>query len=70
MTRYTYLDKFNNVEEKQLFQVGDLVVTWMGEYGVILGYGSLFDFDSTFYYKILIDNDVYNYIAEALEKIN
>ena len=47
-----------------------MVVTVMGEYGVVLGVGPHVDYmkDQTRYYYVLIDGTVYHYVAAGLLK--
>jgi hypothetical protein len=54
------------------FEVGDLVTTILGNYGVIVGFGkhSRYESDSSFYYYVLIDEVIQHYLPMALIKIN
>jgi hypothetical protein len=54
------------------FKIGDLVVTIMEEYGIIVGFGRHPDYskDETEYCYILIDNIIYNYLTVTLKKAN
>ena len=68
--RYIYQTQPHLIKEINCFEVGDLVVTIMGEYGVVLGVGPHVDYmkDQTRYYYVLIDGTVYHYIAAWLLK--
>ena len=56
---------------KEVFNIGDLVETVMGEYGIILGYGphTIYYNDKSNYYKVLIDGDIFHYISNGLKKV-
>ena len=71
MSRYTYPTQISIVDELQCFKVGDLVVTLMGEYGIVVGQGKhdVFYQDRSNYLKVLINGNVYNYIAGSLKLI-
>jgi len=53
------------------FSVGDLVVTVLGEYGIVtkIGQHNQHPTDKTEYYHVLINDHVYCYLAFALIKI-
>ncbi len=61
---YLIIDEFK-------FQVGDLVTTILGEYGVIIKIGKhdKFETDKTDYYHVLIEGYVKCYMPFALIKI-
>ena len=71
MKRYLYPTQVHVVHKLECFSVGDLVRTIMGEYGIILGQGphEIYYKDMSNYYKVLIDGNIYHYIAGALKKI-
>jgi len=51
------------------FDVGDLVTTVMGEYGIIVGYGRHISYpmsDNCDYYHVLIDGDISCYLPFSL----
>ena len=51
--------------------IGDLVTTILGEYGIIVGFGkhTVYDIDKTNYYHVLINDNVQYYLPFALIKI-
>ena len=53
------------------FSVGDLVTTIMGDYGIVVKIGQHHKHptDKTDYYHVLIDGNIYCYLAIALIKI-
>jgi hypothetical protein len=53
------------------FSIGELVMTLLGEYGVIIGIGRHPDHktDRTEYYKILINGYTYHYLSCGLTRI-
>ena len=53
------------------FQIGDLVTTILGDYGIIVKIGkhSKYDIDKTDYYHVLIDDHVRCFMPFALIKI-
>lgn len=65
-TSYDYLiiDEFR-------FNVGDLVSTVLGEYGIVLGYGKhkVHPSDHSEYYYVLIKDSIHYYLPCALIKI-
>lgn len=70
MIDYHYLpDVFVLGEMK--FDIGDLVTTILGEYGVIIGIGEhiVYKNDETEYYHVLIGADVFCYLPFALKKV-
>ena len=72
MTRYTYcLDVFKTIKD-EVIELGDLVQTVLGEYGVVVGLGphSIFYNDKSNYFKVLIKGYVYHYISGSLRKVN
>lgn len=54
-----------------IFDVGDLVTTVLGEYGIIVKIGQHYEHitDKTQYYHVLIGDSVYCYLGFALIKI-
>ncbi len=62
---YVIIDEFK-------FNVGDLVSTILGEYGIIIKIGKhkKYNIDKTDYYHVLIDDHVHCYLPFALIKIN
>ena len=56
---------------KEVFNIGDLVETLLGEYGVVIGYGphTIYYKDESNYYKVLIDGHVYHYISSGIKKV-
>ena len=53
------------------FEVGDLVKTILGEYGIITGYGkhTKYKADETEYYYVLINEHIHYYLPFALIKV-
>jgi len=53
------------------FEIGDLVTTILGEYGIIIAIGehTVHKTDETEYYHVLIEDYVYCYLPFALIKI-
>tara|TARA_R110000824_G_scaffold28264_14_gene95253 strand:- start:5189 stop:5467 length:279 start_codon:yes stop_codon:yes gene_type:complete len=71
---YTYISEAQLETKLCVFDDGDLVTTLLGEIGIIIGYGTHPDgvpseYDQSAYYKVLINNNVYNYLPAALEKV-
>tara|TARA_B100000963_G_scaffold361811_1_gene399888 strand:+ start:4243 stop:4461 length:219 start_codon:yes stop_codon:yes gene_type:complete len=54
------------------FNIGELVITVMGKYGVIVGYGRHIKYpesDNCNYYHVLIDGNISCYLPYSLEKV-
>ena len=53
------------------FEIGDLVTTILGEYGIIIGIGEhiVHKSDETEYYHVLIEDHIYCYLPFALIKV-
>jgi len=53
------------------FEIGDLVTTILGEYGIIVAIGEhvTYKSDETEYYHVLIEDHIYCYLPFALIKI-
>ncbi len=53
------------------FSVGDLVITVLGEYGIVtkIGQHEKYPTDRTEYYHVLIGDHIYYYLAFALIKV-
>ena len=53
------------------FEIGELVMTVLGDYGIIIGFGRhpKYDIDETSYYHVLINGYIYCYLPIALVKI-
>lgn len=71
---YTYIPEVYVETELYIFDNGDLVTTLLGEIGIIIGYGTHPDgvppeYNQSAYYKVLINNNVYNYLPTALKKV-
>ncbi len=74
MSRYTYPTASIVGGEVIFFNEGDLVETIMGQIGIVVGHGphphNLYFLGNpkTLYYKVLIQETVYYFIAGALKK--
>ena len=66
-----YLEEICVLNNTSKFKVGDLVTTLLQEYGIIVGFGKHPDHekDNTEYCYVLIDNQVYNYLASSIKKV-
>ena len=55
----------------EVYEIGELVETIMGQYGIIIGFGphEIYYSDKSNYYKVLIDGYIYHYIASGLRKV-
>ena len=53
------------------FKTGDLVMTVLGDYGIVVGFGKhmKYGIDDSEYYYVLINNHVQYYLPFALIKI-
>ena len=72
MIRYTYCHDTLKEIKDEVIELGDLVQTILGEYGVVVGHGphSIFYKDKSNYFKVLIKGYVYHYVSGSLKKIN
>ncbi len=54
-----------------IFDIGDLVTTILGEYGIIVNIGehTMYKTDKTQYYHVLIENHIHCYLPFALIKV-
>ena len=61
--------------KKRNFKKGDLVMTIMGDYGIVIGPGAPEDLkkvlgrDNENYYKVLINGQICHYLSYTLRKI-
>ena len=55
----------------EIYEVGELVETIMGQYGIVLGFGphTTYHNDRSNYYKVLIDGYIYHYVSIGLKKV-
>ena len=66
-----YLEEICVLNNTSKFKVGDLITTLLQEYGIIVGFGKHPDHEkhNTEYCYVLIDNQVYNYLASSIKKV-
>ncbi len=72
MISYTYCDDMPTDIENEIIELGDLVQTILGEYGVVIGCGphTIFYKDKSNYFRVLIKDQVYHYVSGSLKKVN
>ena len=72
MISYTYCDNLTADIHKETIELGDLVQTILGEYGVVIGHGphAIFYQDKSNYFRVLIRGHIYHYVSGYLKKIN
>ena len=68
---YTDLVHEHLIIDSLKLEIGDLVMTILGDYGVVVGYGKhpANSSDKTDYYRILIDDNIYHYLSHALMRV-
>ena len=69
ITPYFLRDNF--ILEEQKLNIGDLVTTILGDYGIVINIGehNLYKSDNTEYYHVLIEGHIHCYLSFALIKI-
>ena len=68
--RYPVDSPFLVIDEFR-FEIGDLVTTVLGKYGIIVGSGkhAKYNTDNSFYYYVLVEGNVQHFLPFALIKI-